>query len=1250
MADMLIKMKTGTLTKMLQQQNGQPAVSLDKGSVYFAVDTATHKGKIIYDAPLDPNGVDRIVMSTDAETAEKDSAGNVITSTYATKAELNNFIAEDSLVYMGVVNSGSNVPTIYKTGWVYKVGTAGTYLNKSCVVGDLLLCINTNDIAANANNDDWVVIGKVSSITAGGGLTGGTITSSGTIAHAAKNSALTSNTLGEVGRKYIQTLTIDNYGHISGYTTGEETVTNTHYQAKLITANSDSAKTQTTSALTNGNVYLNLVENNTVRSHQKISGTSLIGVTTDSSGNIKIDHTAPTGAQDTTYGGGARTYINSITSDAYGHITGILTAQETVVNTDTKVNVSLNTTTKAYLLGTSTAPTSSAQAVEAISDTGVYLDTTAGKLTATSFAGSGASLTSLNASNISSGTLAKERMETSPVTPGVYQGITVDAYGRVTGALTQNYATKTELNNLIAAADALVYKGTLDGANTSPGAYTPAADCGHVYKVSTGGYINGQKVEAGDMFICTADSTVAATSSNYSTVQATWSIVQTNADGIVIGPGSATNGNIPLFDGTTGKLIKNSSYKPSSFATSGHTHDISLASGGTSTVDLAANTAYTLTAGGKSVVFKTPADTTYGANRGISLSSGNFGHSNSAITAQGTQALYPIKIDAYGHITGYGTAVTSLPASDVYAWAKAATKPTYTASEVGAATSDHTHTIDLEQTGTSTIDLAANTVYTLTAGGQSVTFKTPADANTNTLVRTYKAYETNVELPLIGGSTGSTSPAAPTGETSYANLYGQIPKTTANRATYNLSTGKITVPGGVVANITGNASTATKFASNQSITLTGDTTGTASSQAGWNIATTTSRLSGLGRKTTATSMALNPSVDTGFKMSWHIVDSTSRTNDATNSPSFDGAIINLPWDWGAYNGQIAISNTLNNNTRMQIRSASSTDNGENANPRYTPVYGAWREIVTATKATQMGSATKPIYISNTGQVVEGTALKSAAYTESSAYATSGHTHTTSLASDNGTSTVTLTSGGKFKLTAGGTSVIFTMPTSNNYSHPTGDGNLHVPATGTTNNGKFLKAGSTAGSISWASLSSSDITTALGFTPYNATNPSGYTTNTGTVTKVTAGTGLTTTSGSSTDGGNFTTSGTLYLTKTAVTAGSYGPSANASPAHAAGFSVPYFTVDAYGRITAASTKTITLPSDNNTDTKVTQTATTTNANYEILFSETADNTTRTEAARKTSGLKFNPSTNGLQLSSAVTLQYNSTTKSLDFIFA
>lgn len=64
----------------------------------------------------------------------------------------------------------------------------------------------------------------------------------------------------------------------------------------------------------------------------------------------------------------------------------------------------------------------------------------------------------------------------------------------------------------------------------------------------------------------------------------------------------------------------------------------------------------------------------------------------------------------------------------------------------------------------------------------------------------------------------------------------------------------------------------------------------------------------------------------------------------------------------------------------------------------------------------------------------------------------------------------------------------------------------------------------------------------------------------------------------------------------VTAASYGPTDNASPAHGGTFSVPSVTVDANGHITAASTKTITLPADNNTDTKVTNTLGTTTKFY------------------------------------------------------
>jgi hypothetical protein len=46
---------------------------------------------------------------------------------------------------------------------------------------------------------------------------------------------------------------------------------------------------------------------------------------------------------------------------------------------------------------------------------------------------------------------------------------------------------------------------------------------------------------------------------------------------------------------------------------------------------------------------------------------------------------------------------------------------------------------------------------------------------------------------------------------------------------------------------------------------------------------------------------------------------------------------------------------------------------------------------------------------------------------------------------------------------------------NNYSHPSGDGNLHVPATGTSNNNKVLKAGATAGSLSWDQVAWTEIT-------------------------------------------------------------------------------------------------------------------------------------------------------------------------------
>lgn len=68
-----------------------------------------------------------------------------------------------------------------------------------------------------------------------------------------------------------------------------------------------------------------------------------------------------------------------------------------------------------------------------------------------------------------------------------------------------------------------------------------------------------------------------------------------------------------------------------------------------------------------------------------------------------------------------------------------------------------------------------------------------------------------------------------------------------------------------------------------------------------------------------------------------------------------------------------------------------------------------------------------------------------------------------------------------------------------------------------------------------------------------------------------------------------------------------------------------------KLTAGGTSVLfKTPADNNTDTKVTQTAdnSSTGTGFELLFSATADNTTRTEASRKSSKLTFQPSTGTL----------------------
>ena len=129
--------------------------------------------------------------------------------------------------------------------------------------------------------------GTVTSVKVQGsnGLTGsGTVTTSGTItlSHAdTSEQASSSNS----GRTYIQSITLDDYGHVTGLSTAKETVTNTHNTAYLYAGASNGS---TNAATTNGNTYLILVDGGSVTTRRKISGSGTVSVTSDNNGNISI--------------------------------------------------------------------------------------------------------------------------------------------------------------------------------------------------------------------------------------------------------------------------------------------------------------------------------------------------------------------------------------------------------------------------------------------------------------------------------------------------------------------------------------------------------------------------------------------------------------------------------------------------------------------------------------------------------------------------------------------------------------------------------------------------------------------------------------------------------------------------------------------------------------------------------------------------------------------------------------------------
>lgn len=159
----------------------------------------------------------------------------------------------------------------------------------------------------------------------------------------------------------------------------------------------------------------------------------------------------------------------------------------------------------------------------------------------------------ITAANVGLGNVtneSKKTMFTSAALTGTPTAPTAATSTNTTQIATTAFV-QSVVNDKIAAADAMIYKGTLGTGGTIT-ALPATHKTGWTYKVITAGTYAGAKCEIGDMIVCLNDGTTAK--------DGDWTVIQNNIDGAVTGAASSVAGHIATFDGTTGKVIKDSGF------------------------------------------------------------------------------------------------------------------------------------------------------------------------------------------------------------------------------------------------------------------------------------------------------------------------------------------------------------------------------------------------------------------------------------------------------------------------------------------------------------------------------------------------------------------------------------------------------------------------------------------------------------------------------------------------------------------
>lgn len=480
---------------------------------------------------------------------------------------------------------------------------------------------------------------------------------------------------------------------------------------------------------------------------------------------------------------------------------------------------------------------------------------------------------------------------------------------------------------------------------------------------------------------------------------------------------------------------------------------------------------------------------------GTITTSGTINHSNS-VTAQSTQAVYPIKIDAQGHISAYGSAVT-IP-SDI----------NVTSTAVTAATTNYITGSTTSTTTTGTLSKHASAVMYTTADSGTSGYtqlrlgNTTATSSAGGKEGQIRLYGTNATyyLDLKPGAIASSNKTI-----TFPNASGTVALTSDIPTVPDVS-GKIDTAG------TGLSKSGTTL--NHSNSVTAQTT-----QAVYPI-----KIDAQGHISAYGSAVTIPDVSgkidtagTGLSKSGTTLNHSNSVTAGTagTSSATSGSTLAVPYVTYDAQGHITATGTHTHTVSGFLTSSSTLDATKLSGTIPSGCYTDNDTKVSTAAVSTNGTYYYPIVGSDT------TAAATKYYDKAGfTYQVSSQASTLTLGNSTATSSSDGRSGQIIIKGTGTTGVI--LVTDN--SGTSGSGNYQVaikeksgtlaltsdiptvPSYGTSASAVGTTA-SGGSETTWSrsdhvhNITSSTITSALGYTPYDSTNPNGYTSNTGTVTGV-----------------------------------------------------------------------------------------------------------------------------------------------------